>query len=237
MKKLVTVCLAALFAVSANAMVVPALVYDTGTDGSIQTALNNLGIVFDLRNASNPVTAADLASHSVLVVGWNYLGDMSGLNPDVLDAGITGNILLTGHDPDFHYVYGGNSAAGKFLSQAISFATGSGTGMVALGDYSTGFAYLPQTWGVSATSQLGLEEIDFFTPEGQASGVYDGLTAGDMSNWYNSYHASFNTWGDAFTIFEVGGVDENYMVTIATPEPTTMAILSIGALSLIRRKK
>lgn len=250
MKRLILICLATLlfaFAGNTNATVINTLVYDGGGPESVvQQAMTDLGIAFDLRGPGNPVTAADLASHNLLVIGWNYAGDMSGLDPDVLEDGITGKKLLTGHDADWHSVHGYDSgpggdavdaAATKFLSQAISFARGSRTGLVALADYSTAFSYLPSEWGISAVGGLSKDTIDLFTNEGIASGVYNGLTPADMSNWGASYHASFTGWGDQFVPFEIGGDTMADMVTIATPEPATICILGLGALAMVRRKQ
>jgi hypothetical protein len=212
------------------------LVYDGGGPVSggeqaapIQQAMQQWGIAFDLRTPGNPVTLADLATHYILIVGRNYGdGDMNGLDPNVLAAAITGRILLTGHDADFHIVYGhaycdlpeSSEAASTFLLQAISFVTApGGTGLVALGD-SAGFSYLPRKWGVSATGSkiedwLCEDIITAFTVDGINSGVFDGLTPADMSNWDCSYHAKFTAWGAGFVPFELGGADGNDVVTIA----------------------
>jgi hypothetical protein len=193
------------------------LVYDGGgSQAGIQQAMPQLGITdFDLRTSGNPVTLTDLTTHDILVVGWNADGNMSGLDPAILTSGITGRILLTGHDADWHTVNG--PEAGKtFLAQAIAYVLAvSHTGMVALGDYSTAFSYLPDEWGISATGGLVSETITSFTTEGLDSGVFDGLTPEDMSNWGNSYHARFTAWGAEFVSFELGGAGED-VITIAT---------------------
>jgi hypothetical protein len=248
----IVICLVVLLA--GNAYAANTLVYDGGGgQASIQGAMTTLGIPFDLRDPGNPVTAADLASHNLLVIGWNDGGNMNGIQASVLAGGITGNILLTGHDADVHTEHGADwgplhpgdaveAAATLFLSQAIGFATANGgTGLVALADLSTAFSYLPPEWGISATGGLLNEDIDFFTPAGLASGVYDGLTPADMSNWLQSYHARFDTWG-FLTPFEVGGIVMDNMVTIGgsvIPAPGALLLASIGAglIGWLRRRR
>jgi hypothetical protein len=189
------------------------LIYDTqGGEDSIQQAMQMLGITYDLRNAGNPVTLADLQNHDILIVGWNVFGDTDGLNPNVLVAGITGRIILSGHDADYHTVNG--PEAGKILlTQAIEYVlAGSGTGLITLGD-TNGFAYLPPAWGVSVQVG-GSETITAFTADGLASGVYDDLTPNDMCNWGTSYHDTFTAWGSDFVSFELGGTGQD-VITIA----------------------
>jgi hypothetical protein len=233
------------------------LVYDPGGyESSIQAAMTALGLTYDVRDNSHPVSAADLTTHKALIVGWGGGGgSYSGLAQNVLATGISGNILITTQDVDFHVVHGyalgpeGDSAAvvaaaKRFMQNIIAFAgSGEGTGLVAIPGYSLiPFPYLPSEWGIQATGQLNYNEVDFFTPAGLASNLYTGLSPSDMSNWGDSYHAIFNQWGAEFTLFEVAGATREDFLTVgysvSVPEPTIMLLLSAGLVCLagIRRR-
>jgi len=83
------------------------LIYDCGGDSGqnqIQAAMQKLGLEYTLCNAANPVTANHLQTHDILIVGWAITGDKSGLSSSIIDAGITGRVILSGHDSDYHTV-------------------------------------------------------------------------------------------------------------------------------------
>jgi len=240
------------------------LVYDGGGGQDvIQLAMNQLGttygITYDLRTPLNPVTLNDLQSqnYTAMVIGFNDYANMSGVKASDLASGITGNILLTGHDPDVHStqipVSGANpntqASAQKFMIQALSYAAaGPGTGLVAFGDFTyPPFTYLPPGYGITATGGWTSETVTSFTNAGTASGVFTGLLPADMSNWRNSYHTEFVSWGAGFVPFELGTdqLGNAAAVTIGysasapapVPEPCTFMLLGAGLFGLVGFRK
>ncbi len=193
------------------------LIYDTqGDQSSILDAMGRLGISCAVRDKDDSVTLDDLANYDILIVGWNEGGQMGGLNASVLGAGITGRIVLTGHDADYHTASGESEqpAAERFFSQAINYVLkDEGTGLLAMGDPSAGFSWLPAAWGITANQDTG-EIIKAFTPEGDYSGIFEGLTPGAMSHWDLSYHNWFSGWGEYFAPLEMGGENGDKAITI-----------------------
>jgi len=191
-----------------------------GGQDSIEQAMSDLGISLDhdrdVRDSYHPVTPTDLATHNILIVGWNVDGNTDGLHSDDLLAGITGRVILTGHDLDYHESY--IPAARTMLIQAIDYVlAGGGTGMITLGCTATpsAFPYLPEEWDVNAVTGGG-EDVNEFTPEGLASGVYYGLEPNDMCNWSQSYHDVFTIGqSSVFVPFELGGSNGNDIITVA----------------------
>jgi hypothetical protein len=203
------------------------LVYNPGGQSSIVAAMAILKIPYDLRGPGNEVTPNDLATHDILIVGSNFGGDTTGLDANTLLAGITGRVILTGHDADWHFVNGSTPqsklAAQTFLVNAINYVlAGGGTGLIAFVDAgSTHFPYLPDAWDISATVIGTGEIINEFTPEALASGVYDDLDPCDMSNWYGTYHDIFTIEpGSSFVEFELGGNTGNDIITVALAKGT-----------------
>jgi parallel beta-helix repeat protein len=212
------------------------LIYNPGGDeSSIEAAMKKiLGRELypsEIRGPGNEVTLEDLETHDILIVGWNAGGNTTGLHSDDLAAGITGRVILSGHDLDFHTVKGPTNeikeSAERCLVQAIDWVLkGGGTGMITLGDspYSgDAFSYLPGCWGVSAQVDWA-EDIDNFTLEGLTSGVYNELKPEDMSDWGTAYHDIFTIDQDStFVPFELG-VDDDHIITVARLWPVSSKV-------------
>jgi hypothetical protein len=65
------------------------LLYKPSASSPIEDAMEHLGIFdYDLRGYAGgvivDVNSTDLATHDILIVGWNDDGDMNGLDPNVL---------------------------------------------------------------------------------------------------------------------------------------------------------
>jgi len=204
------------------------LVYNChGSEESIGAAMEILGISnYTERDGDDPVTADDLATHDILITSWNIGGDSSGLDSSILYNGITGRIILTGHDADYHTANGPEE--GKILfSQMIDYVltSSNGTGLIGLADATSTFNWIPYEWNISATNNYG-NNITEFTPEGLDSGIYDSLTPALMSGWNTSYHNTFSDWGGDFVLFELGGYNGDEAITIAST--------NIGSLILVK---
>lgn len=211
------------------------IVYDGGGPQSeVVAACDKMGISYTLYTPGYVLTAADLVGSDGLIIGWNYDGDMSGITSSLLEDGITGNVILTGHDADYHTVHG-PAAAETFFEQAADYIkTDDGkVGLFALGDYSEGQAYLPGAWGLSTVYGLVDELIIEITAEGYATGTYDDLTPALMSNWGNSQHHIYSETG-IFDVYEYD--DQQRAVTIggsvSVPEPATLSLMCLGLLLL-----
>ncbi|HPD48465.1 MAG TPA: right-handed parallel beta-helix repeat-containing protein [Anaerohalosphaeraceae bacterium] len=176
--------------------------------------MTKIGLTYTLRNSSNPITLDDLISHDVLIVGWSVGGDRSGLNPAIIEQGITGRVILSGHDSDYHVVHGPSYADTLFVQEIEYVLQGGGTGLIVCADVDDSFSWLPESWGVTA-QVLGGEIIKEITQDGIDSGVYDGLTPQNLSGWQTAYHNVFEYTGTAFRTLEVD--NEYRAVTIATP--------------------
>jgi hypothetical protein len=226
-----------------NAQDFTVVAYDYSEIGGarIGTVLTNLGIVATVRTPWDPITASDLDAADVVIIG-ECEGEESThqLDGSLFPEYITGRVVVTGHDPDYHmYMENkpGGKAAAKFLRNAILFVRKDpGKGMIVLGDKAHMFApfsYLPQSWGIVPTvvpsadgPVIGGDYIVWpFTDQGLASGMYNSLDPNytldpnQMSYWDDSFH-DFFTYGPDFMPFENGsgpidGVTRNGVTTIA----------------------
>ena len=200
----------------------PIVIYTPGGEQqAIEQAMQYFGMTnYIVRTSTNGVTASDLNWCSILIVGWNLTGSMAGLESNIIENGITGRVILSGHDADYHTVntLSDTPGAAFFFAQSMEYVLeGGGVGMLALGDSVDGFSsWLPESWGVETTVVSGGEDVSNFTTDGLETGIFDGLEPDHMSDWRQSYHVSFDNWGNGFKAYELGN-DDTEVVTIGTP--------------------
>lgn len=200
------------------------LVYDAG-DGSIIDAMENISAAnVRVRSNSNPVTAQDWQWCDIVIIGANSGTDsLTGIDAQDIEFHIMGRVILSGHDADLHASdeYSGDTqwAAQKFLAQSINYVlSGAGKGLIGFGDSTAAFEWAPASWGLTCTKGLDEENVTSFTQEGLASGIYNGLTLGLMSNWEISFHVRFDDYAEGFSPFEVGYFNgQPGVVTIGAP--------------------
>jgi hypothetical protein len=200
------------------------LIYNChGGEESIGEAMEKIGVrSYTVCDAETPLTANILANHDILIVGWDGGGgNKTGLWTSALEEGITGRVILSGHDSDYHTVWGPEYAE-KFFVQEIGYVlAGGGTGMIVCADVDNNFDWLPESWGIVMDEVGGGSDVSSFTQEGLDSGIYERLLPENMSRWGQSYHNTFREWGDGFRSFELGydeeGIADRKVVTIATP--------------------
>lgn len=166
------------------------LVFIAG-DSTIVGAMENIGATnVRYRSNSQPVTSEDWDWCDIVILGSNDGGDsVSGIKARDIETGITGRVVLSGHDVDLHAsdVYSGSVkwAAQVFFIQTINYVlAGEGKGLIGFGDTDSGFEWAPQSWELAYTKEFNLNTVLSFTEAGAASGVFEHLTPTLMSDWY-----------------------------------------------------
>jgi hypothetical protein len=206
--------------------------------------------------SSSPSFQPNFSSYNVLVTqSWSFPNvqgqdpqdlsqpDYSGLlnNGSAIDAArgyfATSRTVITGLDPDFHYLYGrGYDDAGVALAAMINWAgNGSRLGMVALADYSGylgGYQSPYYQWWFQSGSPLhdelswvelnfnndcqpGHQCIVYRSPENSTPqivrnwGPMTGVTDGNLADWGESYHSFFSGGQSVLPSGYYGFVDAN----------------------------
>jgi hypothetical protein len=200
------------------------LIYESSSsENRIRLAMEKIGItVYTVCDRMHPVTTELLNSHDILIVGWDSsssTANKDGLVTSAIEQGITGRVILSGHDSDYHTVMGPVAAELFFIQEIDYVLKGGGTGMVVCADPQAFFAWLPESWGVVCNQDGGGATISSFTQDGLDSGIYDDLTPTLMSNWGQSYHNTFASWGTGFKVFERGTNDQHVVTIAASTNP------------------
>lgn len=168
------------------------------------------------------MSAAQISSYDAVFVGWE--SDYSGFRTNASwSSAITGNILISGQDPDYHNRY---SVMRNMLDYAMA---GSGTGFVALADYASLFNWTPWVSGGAFSAHADDVRI---TPGMAGHMVNAGLSDGNLSSWGNARHVAFSAVPAGF--YSVTQTAAGQAVTVVkdapatVPEPGTVALVLLG---------
>jgi hypothetical protein len=168
------------------------------------------------------MTTAQFAAYRAIVIGDNNdSGDPADIaaaedNAAVWGAAVTGNIMVSGADAEYHAI-GGAEGATKYIDRSIAFAAavpGHTGAYVSLGGY-----YGASCGGDSVEDKI----LDAFSPGGFTSQSCHndaihidpavvpgpgGLTDADMSDWGTTTHNAFTSWPASFRVWAIG-LDES----------------------------
>ena len=177
------------------------------------------GFQVDVVDAStwSSMTTAQFASYRAIVISDNHdSGEVSDLaaaeaNAGVWGPAVTGNVIATGADVEYHADLGGGGGsdpgAVAYANRAMAFATGSPT--------QTG-AYFSLD-GYYDTGQT-IKVLDGISPGGfEATNADDdnihidpavagptGLSDADLSNWSTTVHSYFSKYPSDFKVWAIG---------------------------------
>lgn len=181
-----------------------------------------LGYTVDVVSAStwDSMTRAQFASYRAIVIGDNNdSGDDADLagaeaNVGVWGPAVTGNIMLSGADAEYHSTGGGDPGAVKYINRTIAYAAAT--------DGHTGFyASLGGYYGTGTPPKLldALSPGGFTMESGGGNTIHidpatiphpTGLTDADLSDWGTTTHRFFSKYPSTFRVWAVtegGGGD------------------------------
>jgi PASTA domain len=226
------------------------------------------GFTVDVVDAStwSAMTTAQFAAYRAIVISDNHdSGDVSDLaaaeaNASVWAPAVTGNVIVTGADVEYHADLvggGGDPGAVTYANRALAFAAGSPT--------QTG-AYFSLDGYYGAPGGDPVKVLDGFSPGGfLAVGAGDddihidpavagpsGLSNSDLSGWGTTVHSSFSQFPTTFKVWAIG-VDpmgpyttsdgqqgnQDFLVRAAQPLPptATCVVPKLKGKSLKKAKK
>jgi hypothetical protein len=175
------------------------------------------------------MTTAQFAAYRAIIIGDN---DDSGSQADIAaaennaavwGAAVTGNVMLSGADAEYHALDGAPGAS-KYIDRSIAFAAavpGHTGAYVSLGGYYT---------SGDCGSPIADTVLDAFSPGGFTSSpcgqddihidpatvpAPDGLTDADMSNWGTTTHNYFMSYPASFRVWAIG-LDDNAPAPVST---------------------
>jgi hypothetical protein len=267
------VVLVAGFASAATASADKVLLFGPSVDGGAssieaqQAAAQGLGVDVADAAAWSSMSTAQFAAYRAIVIGDNHdSGEVSDLaaaeaNAGVWGAAVTGNVIVSGADAEYHADPEGGDDPGAvtYINRSIGFAAGSPT--------QTG-AYVAVAAYYNDVSPDGPAKVlDAFAPGGflvtsrsdddihidPAVAGPTGLTDSDLSGWGQTTHSYFTRYPSAFKVWAIGRDDPgpyttsdgqngvpNFLVRAALPVPPvtpTCVVPKLKGKSIKKAKK
>ncbi len=187
-----------------------------GTSGSLEQSILQLeGYTVTLVTANqwDAMTTAQFAAFRLLVIG-DPRCDVSGMaaaaNEATWMAAVSGNVIVIGTDPAYHYAYGSNSPGALATAQAgLNYAAGDANATNLYLDLSCAYesTFPAVTPPILAGLESGFSVIGAYDG-GANTDIADvtsagatalGVDAAQLSGWSASVHEYFSTWPGDFT--------------------------------------
>lgn len=191
------------------------LILDTTVSGGASSAEAQaavaLGLGVDVVNATQwaAMTTAQFADYRAIILGDATCGGSiaaAEANTAVWGPAVTGNVIINGTDPVFHYGQGGQGLVDKGIAYAVASASKTGA-YISLscyyGDAAPGTPVLSldafSPGGFSVTS-VGCFNDAYIVATHPA---LDGLTDATLSDWSCSVHEAFDKWPASFEVLAI----------------------------------
>lgn len=228
----------------------------TGGESSAEALVAaSLGYTVDVVDDAtwSSLTAADFAAYKALIIGDPRCesgtadpttGAVPRLaaaeaNADEWAAAVTGNVIVIGGDPSYHFWSVPADKATKLMTTSIAFAAAEPT---KTGAYVTLSCYYQAVSPSAPAPVRVLSGFGHFESSGPGATMdtgiivashpaMDGLTNEDVSNWVNTVHEVFTSWPSNFQVLAISPEGSAYTAgdgSVGTPFIVARGVTSVG---------
>jgi hypothetical protein len=198
------------------------LILDSTVSGGASSAeaqmATSLGLTVEVINAAGwaAKTSTDFAQYKAIILGDpTCQTDTSPIAPAIANSNIwssavTGNVIIIGADPSFHY--NGSNGAANLIKKGINFAAadpGKTGAYITLSCYyyNAGSAGTPvpllNGFGSFTAVGLGGNSVHIVATHPALTDPPPPLTDADLSNWGQSTHEGMSTWPADFLVLAI----------------------------------